>query len=54
MAKHSLTQQQTADYVGLTEGTVKVYCNAIKSKLGVRTLAGAVFEAVRRGIIVVE
>ncbi|ARN76176.1 helix-turn-helix transcriptional regulator [Oceanicoccus sagamiensis] len=51
MGKYSMTQQQAADYARLTESTVKSYCKLIKAKLGVSTMAGAVFEAVRLGLI---
>lgn len=51
MGKHSMTQQQAADHVGLAEATVRLYCHEIKQKLGVKTMPGAVFEAIRLGII---
>ena len=54
MGKYSMTQQQAADYVGLSESTVKSYCKLIKNKLGKKTLNGAIFEALRLGIIATE
>ena len=51
MGKYSMTQQQAADFVGVAESTVKSYCKVIKKSLNKRTMAGAVFEAVRLGII---
>lgn len=51
LGRYSLTQQQTGLEVGLTESTVKTYCKIIKQKLAKRTLAGAVYEGVRLGLI---
>ena len=54
MGKHSMTQQQAADFAGLAESTVKTYCKHIKEKLGKRTISGAIYEALRLGIIAIE
>lgn len=51
MGRDSMTQQQTAEALGLTESTVKTYCKLIKRALGKSTLAGAVYEATRLGIV---
>lgn len=51
IGNYSMTQQQVADYVGLTDATVKTYCKYIKEKLGKTTLSGCVVEAIRRGVI---
>lgn len=46
-----LSNKEIARELGVTEGTVKFYSNALYSKLGVSSRAGAIHAAAERGLI---
>lgn len=51
LAAEGLTSNEVGERLGITERTVKAYLQEIYDKLGARNRAGAVAEAVRRGLL---
>lgn len=51
LAAEGLTSAEVGERLGITERTVKAYLQEIYDKLGARNRAGAVAEAVKRGLL---